>query len=91
MSKICQKNDQKCLKNVKQSAISNHLLTYDYNIKFNDFPFLSKDSNSINLLTKESLSISPDEPISNKTVESFLFEFFEWQNLINLQNFDCSF
>ena len=87
----CQKIDKKCLKNVKQSAISNHLLTCDYNIKFNDFLFLSKDSNSINLRIKESLSISPDEPISNETVESFLFEFFEWQNLIILQSFDCSF
>ena len=40
----------KRLKNVKQSAISDHLLTCDSNINFNDFKILSKDSNNFNLL-----------------------------------------
>ena len=60
----------KCLKNVKQSAISDHLLTCDCNINFDDFTILSKDSNNINLLIKESLLISHDKPILNKTVPS---------------------
>ena len=72
----------KRLKNVKQSAISDHLLTCDCNINFDDFTILSKDSNNINLLIKESLLISRDKPILNKTVKSFSLELFEWQNFI---------
>ena len=67
----------KRLKNVKQSAISDHLLTCDCNINFDDFTILSKDSNNINLLIKESLLISCDKPILNKTVKSFPLELFE--------------
>ena len=67
----------KHLKSVKQSAISDHLLTCDGNINFNDFTILSKDSNDINLLIKESLLISRDKLILNKTVKSFPLELFE--------------
>ena len=67
----------KRLKNVKQSAISDHLLTCDCNINFDDFTILSKDSNNINLLIKESLLISRDKPTLNKTVKSFPLELFE--------------
>ena len=67
----------KCLKNVKQSAISDHVLTCDCNVNFNDFTILSKDSNNINLLIKESLLISHDKPILNTTVKSFALELFE--------------
>ena len=49
---------KKRLKNVKESAISEFLLTCDCNINFDDFIILSKDSNNINLLIKESLLIS---------------------------------
>ena len=61
----------KRLKNVKQSAISDHVLTFDCNISINGFTILSKDSNNINLLIKESVSISCDKPILNKTMKSF--------------------
>ena len=67
----------KRLKNIKQSAISDHVLTCGCNINFNDFTILSKDSNNINLLIEESLSVSCDKPILNKTVKSFPFELFE--------------
>ena len=67
----------KRLKNVKQSAISDHVLTCDCNINFNNFTILSKDSNNINLLIKESLLISRDKPILNKIVKSFPLELFE--------------
>ena len=49
---------KKRLKNVKQAAISDHLLTCDCKVNFYDFTILSKDSNNINLLIKESLLIS---------------------------------
>ena len=67
----------KRLKIVKQSAISDHVLTCDCNINFNDFTILSKDSNNINLLIKETLLISHDKTILNKTVKSFPLESFE--------------
>ena len=60
----------KRLKNINQSAISDHLLTCDCNINFNDFTILSKDSNNFNLLVKESLLIARDKAILNKTVKS---------------------
>ena len=60
----------KSLKNIKQSAISDHLLTCDCNINFNDFTILSKDSNNFNLLVKESLLIARDKAILNETVKS---------------------
>ena len=46
------------VKNVMQLVISDHLLTCDYNINFNNFTILSKDSNNSNLLIKESLLIA---------------------------------
>ena len=71
----------KRLKNIKQSPISDHLLTCECSINFNDFTILSKDSNNINLLIKKSL-ISRDKPLLNKIVKSFPLELFERQNLI---------
>ena len=65
---------KKRLKNVKQSAISDHLLTCDCNINFNDYTILSKDSNNINLLINENLIIARDKPILYKTAESFPLE-----------------
>ena len=50
----------KCLKNIKEPAISDHLLTCDCNINYNDFTILSNDCNNINFLIKESLLISYD-------------------------------
>ena len=67
----------KRLKNVKQLGISDSLLICDCNINFNDFIILSKDSNSINLLIKESLLKSHDKTILNKTVKSFPLVLFQ--------------
>ena len=68
---------KKRLKNDKQSAVSDHLLTCDCSINFDDFTILSKDSNNMNLLIRESLLISGDKPILNRTVKSFPLELFE--------------
>ena len=67
----------KGLKDVKQSVISGPFQTCDCNMNFNDFTILSRDSNNSNLLIKESLLISRDKSILNKTVESFSLELFE--------------
>ena len=66
------------LAHVKQSVIPDDVLTCDCNINFNDFIILSKNSsNNINLSIKESLLISRDKPILNKTVKYFPLELFE--------------
>ena len=54
------------VKNVKQSAISDHSLTCDRNTNFDDFIILSKDSSNFNLRIKEKLLIARDNPILNK-------------------------
>ena len=54
------------LKNVKESAISEFLLTCDCNINFDDFIILSKDFDNINLLIKESLLISRESFIISR-------------------------
>ena len=63
-------------KNVKQSAISDHLPTCDCNITFNDFTILSKDSYDFNVIIKESLLIARYKHILNQTVKSFPLELF---------------
>ena len=60
----------KRLKNVKESAISDHLLTCDCKINFDYFIILSKDD-IISVYLHISLR---DKPILNKTVKSFLLE-----------------
>ena len=67
----------KRLKSVEQSATSDHLLTCDCNINFNDFTILSKYSININLLIKENLLIFRDKPILIEKVKSFSLELFE--------------
>ena len=60
----------KRVSNVKQSIISNHVLTCDCNISFNDFTILSKESSNINLLIEESsLARFRDDLTLNKTVK----------------------
>ena len=57
----------KHLKNLKPSAISDHLLTFDCKINLNDIIILSKDSNNFNSLIKESFLAAPAKPILNKS------------------------
>ena len=68
----------KPLENVKQSAISDNLLTCDFNINFNDFAILSEDSKNFNLSIKESLLIARDKFILDKMVKSVPLELFIW-------------
>ena len=75
----------KHLKNVKQSAISDHVLTCDCNINFNDFTILSKDSNNVNLLVKKSLFISRDKLILNCWLFNLLIVLFN-KNVCNILN-----
>ena len=53
----------KCLKNVKKSAISDHLLQCNCAINFDDFSILATDCNKFKLLLRECLLIKRDKPI----------------------------
>ena len=67
----------KRLKTVKQSAISDHLLQYNYALNFDDFSILATDCNKFKLLLRESLLIKRDKPILNRTIKSFPLELFD--------------
>ena len=71
----------KRLKNVKQSATSDHLLTCDCSINFYDFTILSKDSDN-NLLIKRGLLISCHISILNKTIKSCALELLEYGRIL---------
>ena len=60
--------------NVKQSAISDHLLQCNYAINFNDFGILATDCNKFKLLLRDSLLTKFDKPILNSTIKSFPLE-----------------
>ena len=67
----------KRLKNVKQSAISDHLLQCNCTINFDNFDILAAESNKFKLLLRESLLIKRDKPILNRTIKSFPLELFD--------------
>ena len=67
----------KCLKPVKQSAVSDHLLEYNCSIDFDHFDILASDANRFRLLIKESLVIKRDQPQLNKTIKSFPLKRFD--------------
>ena len=67
----------KRLKNVKQSAISDHLLQCNCAINFDHFSILATDCNKFKLLLRESLLIKREKPILNRTIKSFPLEHFD--------------
>ena len=62
----------KRVKNVKESAVSDHLLQCDCTIDFDNFDILACDTNSFRLLIKESLLIKRGKSVLNHAVMSFL-------------------
>ena len=67
----------KRLKNVKQSAICNHLLQCNCAINFDNFSILATDSNKFKLLLRERLIIKHDKPTLNRPITSFPLELFD--------------
>ena len=67
----------KRVKNVKESAISDHLLQCDCTIDFDHFDILTSDTNNFKLLIKKSLLIKRDKPVLNHTVKSFPLKLFD--------------
>ena len=67
----------KRVKNVKESAVSDHLLQCNCAIAFDHFDVLASDTNSFRLRIKESLLIKRDKPVLNRTVKSFPLKLFD--------------
>ena len=67
----------KCLKCVKQLAVSDHLLEWNCSIDIDYFDILASDANRFRLLIKESLLIKRDQPQLNKTIKSFPLRLFD--------------
>ena len=66
----------KRLKNVKQPAVSDHLLQCNCTINFDDFIILATDGNKFKLVLRKSLLIKGDKPILKRTTKSFPLELF---------------
>ena len=67
----------KRVKNVKESAVSDHLLQCNCAIDFDHFDVLASDTNSFRLFIKKSLLIKRDKPVLNHTVKSFPLKVFD--------------
>ena len=67
---------EKRLKNIKDSAVSDHLLQCNCPIDFDHFDILATDVSKFNLLMKESLLIKRENPVLNRTIKSFPLELF---------------
>ena len=60
----------KWFKNIKDSAVSDHLLQCNCTIDFDHFDILANDVGKFNLLVKESLLIKRENPVLNRTAHS---------------------
>ena len=67
----------KRLKNIKDLAVSDHLLQYNCTIDFDHFDILATDVSKFNHLVNESLVIKRDNPVLNRTTKSFSLELFD--------------
>ena len=68
---------EKRVKNVKESAVSDHRLQCDGVISFDDFDVLASENKNFRLLIKESLLIKRDKPFLNRTIKSFPLKLFD--------------
>ena len=67
----------KRVKNMKESAVSDHLLQCDCTTDFDHFDILASDTNNFGLLVKESLLTKRDKPVLNRTVTLFPLKLFD--------------
>ena len=79
----------KRLKNVGQSAMSDHLLHCSCTKNFDNFDILAEESNKFKLLLRESLLIKCENPILNRTIKSFPFDYDDSFFSIILLSHDC--
>ena len=67
----------KRVKNVEESAVSDHLLQCNCITDFDYFDILASDTNRCRHLIEESLLIKRDKPVLNRTAKSFSFKLFD--------------
>ena len=67
----------KRLKDIKNSAVSDHLLQYKCAIDFDHFDILATEVSKFNLLVKENLLIKRDNQVLNRNSKSFPLELFD--------------
>ena len=67
----------KRLKNIKNSAVSDHLQQCNCTIDFDHFDILATEVSKFNLLVNESLLIKRDNPVLNRTTKLFLLKLFD--------------
>ena len=67
----------KSLKNIKDSAVSDHLLPCNCTNDFDHFNILATDVSKFNLLVKENLLIKHENSMLNRTTKSFPLELFD--------------
>ena len=67
----------KRLKNIKDSAVSDHLWQCNCTIDFDQFYILATDISKFNLLVKETLLVKHGNPFLNRTTKSLPLELFD--------------
>ena len=67
----------KRFKNMKDSAVSDHLLQCNCTIDFDHLDVLATDVSKFNFLVKESFLIKRDNPVFNRKTKSFPLELFD--------------
>ena len=67
----------KQVKNLKKSAIFNHILLNGHDASFESFTILLKENNEYELHLKESILIKRDNPELNRNIYSYPLELFD--------------
>ena len=67
----------KRLKNIKDSAVSDHLLQCSSTINFDHFDILATGVSKFNILVKGGLLIKCNNRVLNRTTKSFPLELFD--------------
>ena len=68
---------KKRFKNFTEAAISDDVLQCGYLIDFYHFDILASETDTVRLLTKESLFINVTNPVLNRTFKSFPLTLFD--------------
>ena len=71
---------RKCLKSVKQPALSDQPLHCNCAITFNGLNILATDFRRFKLILRESFLIKCDKPILNRAIKSFRLELFDYDD-----------
>ena len=68
---------EKRIKNLNESAVSDHRLRCNCVINFDDLDVLASETNNFRLLIKESLLVKVFKPVLNRNINSFPLKLFD--------------